>query len=427
MMTSVQMMNTMNNNTAMTNNVTENNYMSRNIAPPSNPRSGPYDPRTRLYRHTNTPQRLTRGIVVTRTPSNWTLQTIESLFAGSGDIVKLDESRDPRTNKLLKYTVVYKNHDNCSRAMMLISQITPPLPCAYEMGMVTDNKYPRHPKSLKLTRNHFPMESGQFILPHEMLQAVPLPDFSSNKMINGNTEVLSSNGGINDHTPSAASLSAQIVPPAIITLPDVLTKASTLLPPYNPDNFAIHTEGTEKRIDERMSKVPAPHLIEIVANLKNLVQSQQGININLQQQLEQFLSGNDDVCRAIAQLLYEYDLLDVKYIDTLIQEALEASATQKQQQQLRQKQQPQQQYTPQQQMFGGQPTASAQAVPVALSHQDRLNLKRPSIDQKLSRMSDQEASVIRQILEIAPEQIAGLPQEQRQMIENIHKEYMYND
>ncbi|KAL6937425.1 hypothetical protein ACO0RG_003931 [Hanseniaspora osmophila] len=441
MMTSVQnqMMQSMNNTTSMASNVTlENNYLNRNIAP--NNRKGPYDPRTRVYRHTNTPERLTRGIAVTRTPSSWTLQTIESLFAGSGDIVKLDESRDPRTNKLLKYTVVYKNHAECSRAMMLISQITPPLPCAYEMAMVTDNKYPRHPKSLKLTRTHFPRENGQFILPQEMLQAVPLQDFSSIGGINGNNNSgssISKSGAFSstsDHAPSVGSLPAQLVPPAVITLPDVLTKASTLLPPYKPDNFAIHAQGTEKRIDETMAKVPAPQLIEIVANLKNLAQSQQGININLQQQLEQFLSGNDDVCKAISQLLYEYDLLDVKYIDTLIQEALEASAMQKtQQQQQQQQQQSKMQYSPQQQMGSGQmpvvlqPGPPAQVVPVALSHKDRLNLKRPAIDQKLSHMNDQEASVIRQILEIAPEQIVGLPQEQKQMIENIHKEYMYND
>ncbi|KAH3901674.1 uncharacterized protein SCODWIG_00326 [Saccharomycodes ludwigii] len=426
------------------------------------------DPRTRVYRHTKTPDVYIRGVLIKNVPSNWDEQTVLSVVAGSGAIIGIKQQKlQPSTNSN-NFIIIYTTSNECKKAYDLISKIENK-PFQIEQVLVDDEQneddniagisgsslssVAASPSSfsssssffsvpnsrckalLKLKRDNYPWDYN-LQLPFEMISEVPLP--KKNKPI---------------------------------FIPELLIKASSSLPKLPPINKNTGDGATTSRlyrvndvISSKISKIQPPQLIEIIANLTSLANSinasnsiahgannnnkSSGNNGALKEQISSFLQ-NGDVALIVTQGLLEMGLVDIPCINMFLESLDEKNGVF-----------PSTTVSPGDSVVDSSSlpittntTASSSSSSISVSNTPSVSpINTPTsmnnnvntignnpidsvsrttgilpqhVEIKLSKLNNSEqANVIRQILTLTRDQILLLPPKQRTMVENIHREYL---
>ncbi|CUS20698.1 LAQU0S01e12596g1_1 [Lachancea quebecensis] len=249
------------------------------------------DPRWRKARHLLTPELLSSSIQITNLPASWNESTISSIVAGSGPIVNVSTRTDPRNGKLLGITVDYATSKDSKRALDVLRKIKK-FPCDLERIM-PNNKEGKEPrKPLDLNRDAFPWEFG-LELPFELVSEVPLPRRPTNP-------VPVSNSG-----PSGSDAGG-----GIVVFPDILKEASKHLPGLQPNSMT-----SPDAISANLGKIAPLQLLEMISNLKIL--ASQDAN---RDQLSKFLTSNPDISVAVTQALLEMGFVNYSVVTKVIAE-----------------------------------------------------------------------------------------------------------
>lgn len=240
------------------------------------------DPRRRKARHTLTTENLQTCIQVTNIPSDWTIDNVNSVLAGSGRIINITQKNDPRSGKLTYLNYDYLTNNDCRDAYGLLSRIDK-FPCNLEMIIPPNykEKLERQPGNvMDLNRDNYPW-SYNLDLPFQMVTNVPLP-----------------------RRPTSNDLKEQQ-----IVFPDILSKASQHLPAMKT-NFLIN----DNKIDLNLKGIPPLQLIEMLSNLKIL--ANQGIS--KREQLGHFLKTNDNLVIAVSQSLLEMGFITEEVMNSVL-------------------------------------------------------------------------------------------------------------
>ncbi|CAH2354467.1 hypothetical protein CLIB1423_16S03378 [[Candida] railenensis] len=209
-------------------------------------------------------------------------------------------------------------------------------------------------------------------------------------------------------------------------MPTTLTAASQTLPQPNTLPFS-----TPDKINETLSKIPPVQLIELIANLKNILGSP-----NAARAVDVFQL-SPDLASSAAQALLIMGLIDEDVIANSMK-ATPPPTDQQQQSNHYGQQQGQHQPTPppppsaqtyrspqpnNRQPYGG--TNSNFGIPPP---PPQSNSKWPNLPQhtqaKLANMAPDQADLIAQVLSISPDQIVNLPPDKQTMITNIRSQYL---
>lgn len=210
-------------------------------------------------------------------------------------------------------------------------------------------------------------------------------------------------------------------------LPDSLLRASAVL--ATPAKIPLEIPD---KINETLSLIPPPQLIELVANLKNLIAGN-----NAARAAEVFqLSPN--LASAAAQALLLMGFVD----EEVIQESMKSASNTPQPQQPAPayQQPPQQQYNnqgygqPPQGYNSGysQPALSLPPPPPRQPQYPQQQQQPPSkwghlplsTQMKLGAMPQDQADLIAQVLSLPPDQISALPPDRQTMVASIRQQYL---
>lgn len=378
------------------------------------------DPRRRKSRHLLTPDNLSTCIQVTGLPNDWTSDTVTSVIAGSGRIVDITIKNDPRSGKLTYINYEYANSRECQDAYELLTKIDK-FPCKLERIIPSNYKDILEEmergvikESLDLKRDSYPW-SYNLELPFQMVTAIPIP-----------------------RRPMATS-SPSVNKDAAIVFPDILSKASQHLPPFNES--LLRTQ--DDKISMNLSKIPPLQLIEMLSNLKIL--ANQGLS--KKDQLSQFLQVNNNLIIAIAQSLLEMGFFTEDVITSVLRTIDLGSVPPP-------SNSPSVSNTPSQTYenvhTNPTPTAAAAATTTATSNstdafvaapvappvsqpytaspppavQTTVNTAKTINEAKLQTLPTNQQDMIRQVLTLTDDQLTQLPADQQTMVQNLRKDYL---
>lgn len=382
------------------------------------------DPRRRKSRHLLTPDNLSTCIQVTGLPNDWTSDTVTSVIAGSGRIVDITIKNDPRSGKLTYINYEYANSRECQDAFELLTKIDK-FPCKLERIIPSNYKERLEEmekgvirESLDLKRDSYPW-SYNLELPFQMVTAIPIP-----------------------RRPMATS-SPSVNKEASIVFPDILSKASQHLPPFNES--LLRTQ--DDKISKNLSKIPPLQLIEMLSNLKIL--ANQGLS--KRDQLSQFLQVNDSLIVAIAQSLLEMGFFTEDVVNGVLR-TIDLGSVPTSSRSPSASNTPSQSYdnirtnpTPvinnnsnnnnnnnnSNGAFGQPPqatapvpqprTASPSPPPVV---QIAPNTTKTINEAKLQALPSNQQDMIRQVLTLTDDQLTQLPADQQTMVQNLRKDYL---
>ncbi|CAB4255104.1 similar to Saccharomyces cerevisiae YGR156W PTI1 Essential protein that is a component of CPF (cleavage and polyadenylation factor) [Maudiozyma barnettii] len=367
------------------------------------------DPRRRLSRHELTPENLQTSLQVSNLPAEWAAETVSSIVAGSGIIVKVTPKFDPRTDKLMNVTYDYSNSRECEDAYSLLTNIDK-LPCTIEKTIPSDYKTKLKAieqgqtidmPEIELNRDSYPWDLG-LELPFQMVTNVPIPRRPP--------------VGVSTTT------NATVVTPATnMTFPDILSKASKHLPALTPD--ALSTNDPTG-ISNNLSKIAPLQLIEMISNLKILANQP----TTKYSQIEDFLlNNNKDITIAVSQALLEMGFIDYNVVNSILSgqpvttnQTTSVPQPQPVPQQIQQAPIPQPQNQPQNQSQTQQAPVqeSVSVTPPPQTTRRQIN------ESKLLAAPDNQREMIRQVLTLTDAQLEQLPTAQRSMVEGLRKEYL---
>lgn len=389
------------------------------------------DPRRRKSRHILTPENLSTSIQVTNLPPDWNQDILSSVIAGSGRIVEIIPKNDPRTGKLTSVTYDYMSSRDCNDAYDLLDNIEN-FPCTIEKVIPSDYKERLNDKSvndekieIELNRDSFPW-TFNLELPFQMVTAIPIPrrpiNSSTSNNISGSTDMSTSNGGsISDTT---------------VTFPDILSKATKHLPALKTNTLIPDDE-----ISKNLSKIAPLQLIEMISNLKILANQP----TTKKSQIEKFLNANKDITIVVSQALLEMGFIDYGVVtEVMKQGGYNDNAS---------SQQPLQ--PAQQQNFNNMPPA-AMGMGMGMGMGMNMNMNptgmntlapapapvhvvqpapqppvvvppsQPQINMiKLQAAPDNQREMIKQVLALTDAQLGQLPANQRTMVDNLRREYLW--
>ncbi|CDR36783.1 CYFA0S01e04456g1_1 [Cyberlindnera fabianii] len=321
-------------------------------------------------------------------PKDWNEEIVRSVVAGSGDIVDIRVRIDPSGRSKNYVFVEYTTPSEARKAMDLLSQVTLGANRKFRVELSKEGLRTGHMDRppLVLTRDHLPFYVN---LPPEMSAAVPLPQQRSDEQ-----------QGAMSGTPQpqiAQPISAGTgTVKTEMPIPDVLARATHYLPAYNANAFTA-----EDKISQNLQGLDPPRLIELIATFKSIIAAnplaaQQALNLS------------PSIPIAATQALVLMGLIDPNVITAALQVA-----------------------TPKSNLV---PTAtpvtsySNAPTPVTAAAQPQPDPRWPSLPAylgaKLARLPPQEAATIAQVLQLSPEVISTLPAEQRQLVENIRRQYL---
>lgn len=373
------------------------------------------DPRRRKLRHLLTPENLSTCIQVTNLPNDWTSDTVTSVIAGSGRIIDINIKNDPRSGKLAYINYEYVSSRECQDAFELLSKIDK-FPCKLEK-IIPSNYKERIEEmekgvikpSLELNRDSYPW-SYNLELPFQMVTAIPIP-----------------------RRPMATSSSSNANKDAGIVFPDILSKASQHLPPFNETLLRMEDD----KISMNLSKIPPLQLIEMLSNLKIL--ANQGLS--KKDQLGQFLQVNDNLIIAISQSLLEMGFFTEEVVTNVLKTINLGDVTSS-------SNSPSISNTPSQSYdnIHTNPTPSVSATdnnnlppnspppavfqpynaaaPTQASAPPTSNNGMSINETKLQALPQNQQDMIRQVLTLTDEQLSQLPVDQQTMVQNLRKDYL---
>lgn len=358
-------------------------------------------------------------------PNDWDTEVVKSVVCGTGRIVEVRCMMEmPDRNRGYSF-IEYATPEEAQHAIELLPQIRViggkklRLELSKEGIRVNGMEKP----VLPLNRNFLP---PNVVLPEEMLQNGPMPtqqqqqqpQAQSNnildqlppefvqlmttntqfqqvvtQMINNGQDLqqileltrpfFNNNNNNNNNTPQQNVPAFQQQAPQYQTanqLPDFLRNASSYLPKEPLGIFK-----SEETNDASLKKLEPPMLIQLITNLKEVVDSSNSYNAI------QVIKGNPDLAVASAQLL-----LLMGFIDTdVIQEAMQQAT----------------------------PTPAAPPLPPTPPVDPNWAGFQEHTIQKLLKLDKSQADMILQVLKMAPAQIALLPPDQRAMVDQLRLEY----
>lgn len=354
-------------------------------------------------------------------PFDWDEGIIKSVVAGSGNITDVRVGYDYAGKNKGFCFIEYQSPQWAQQATVLLNQIK----LVYPNNQTKKLRIESSKESLKSTNG---VEVKQVLsldrsrlppyvqLPPQMLAAVPLsaerinspapaqynssiPDFPNSNMNNIST---SSNPSFGNNY-NFNSTNDQ--------MPQKLTLASRNLPQPNSLPFDI-----PDNINTSLSQLPPPQLIELIANLKNMVN---GPDANRVYNVFQM---SPNLATTAAQALLLMGFIDGDVISESMKAPGQAPpppppVLQLYTQPMGHPPVPQQPFQPNYQNNYNQPPPP----PPAQSKWPNLP---PSTQQKLMAMPSDQAELIVQVLNLPPDQIRSLPPDKQSMVEGIRSQYL---
>lgn len=351
------------------------------------------DPRTRKSRHELTAANLSSTIEFKDLPVSWNKDTLTSVIAGSGTIVSTEEEKNPEGEALISVNIDYKDASAANRALNVIQKIKH-FPC--KMNLIIPQNWEQKRSgdtqltAIELDREHYPWDD-KLELPFEMVSEVPLP---RKPVITSNTP-----------TTSNVSLAAPAPPnppkPPVeqIQFPEILSRASQHLPAHQPGSMS-----TPDPVSQNLAKIPTLQLIEMLSNLK-ILENQE----NKRPQLEQFLKSNSDLTIAVTQAFLEMGLINHHVISKVLS-AVSVHAP------------------PSATVSNGEHVTTQPAIqqsPPPAPAPPQPQTSAPAFNEsKLALLPAEQQSMIKTALSMSQASILALPVEQRQLIEQLKKDYL---
>lgn len=381
------------------------------------------DPRTRNTRHTLTPDNLSTSILVTNLPSGWNQDVVSSVIAGSGPVIQISNRTDPRTGKVNGLVYEYKAASDCKRAYELLKRVGK-LPVDLERIIPSNyrNRDVSDKPEIPLERDNFPW-NAQLELPFEMISEVPLPKKATSNTTNNTQNGHSSNNSSGSNSSSNG----------IVVFPEILAKSSQKLPKLETE--ALTSSDT---ISANLAKIPPPQLIEVITNLKMLANQDN----TKRAQLETFLKSSNDIIISMTQAMLEMGFIDYEIVTQVMKDTTTGNTSSNETSSHgtpitgpysitptmpmvgmvppppAAMGMPPMQFMPPPpppQQFGMPPMPPQQPQP----QQGQINLA------KLQQLPENQREMVKQVLKLTDDQIAALPEQQKTMVTNLRKEYLY--
>lgn len=341
-------------------------------------------------------------------PFDWDEETIKSVVTGSGPVTDVRLGYDYAGKNKGFCFIEYETSEEAQKAIPVLSQIkilTPGSRQSFKKLRIELSKEGFRAntsdvkKVLPVIRSKLPPNVQ---LPPEMTNGAAQPVSSSFQA--GGTPPVQSNGP----TP----------------MPAELTLASRNLPQVQKQPFEIPDD-----INENLSKISPPQLIELIANLKNILAGPNSARAADVFQISPHLA------TAASQALLLMGFIDSDVITESMNNTnnLPPPPPQQQQQQAPQntygqygqppQQQQQQQLPPQAQNpygmpFGQNPIPSSAPVNPKWSH---LPVQTQA---KLTAMAPEQADLVAQVLSLPADQISSLPADRQSMVTSIRAQYL---
>jgi cleavage stimulation factor subunit 2 len=360
-------------------------------------------------------------------PFDWDEAIVKSVVAGSGNITDVRLGYDYAGKNKGFCFIEYQTPQWAQQATILLNQVK----LVYPNNQIKKLRIESSKESLKSTNG---VEIKQVLsldrsrlppyvqLPPQMLAAVPLsaeainspgpshyngggslPDFPNNTMNNVSTTNSNTNFNFNSSNDQMSQK---------------LTLASRSLPQPNSLPFDI-----PDNINTSLSQLPPPQLIELIANLKNMVN---GPDANRVYDVFQM---SPNLATTAAQALLLMGFIDGDVISESMKApgqapppppVLQPYTKPYPQQPMGHPPVPQQSFQSNYQNNYNQPPPPPPPPPV----QSKWPNLPPSTQQKLMAMPSDQAELIVQVLNLPPDQIRSLPPDKQSMVEGIRSQYL---
>lgn len=338
-----------------------------------------------MSRRTNNAAPVTSSVLyVGLVPFDWDEETLKSVVCGSGRIVDVRLGFDYAGKNKGFCFIEYASPQEANRGMVLLGQVkigTPGQKLQFKRLRIELSKEgfragaSEQKQVLNLARTKVP---SNVQLPPEMMGSVP--------GVAGNSGVSGASGsGFRGSSPAPMGPNGGIAGPSVPQMPAKLTQATQTLP-----NAARLPFETPDKISETLSQIPPAQLVELIANLKNILNGPNaGRAVDVFQLLPQLAT-------AAAQALLLMGFVD----NDVIAESMKSASAQS---------------TPQPQGPYGQ-------------LQPPVNPKwahfPPQTQSKLLALAPDQAELIAQVLALPQEQIGGLPPDKQEMVRGIRLQYL---
>lgn len=190
---------------------------------------------------------------------------------------------------------------------------------------------------------------------------------------------------------------------------DYLSRATQNLPPM--DQVPLVTslgEGdeTQDKINESLSAIPPPSLIELISNIRKVLDSEPDKVSAHKQVLTIFSSAPPSLALGTAQTLLLMGLIDSDVISKSMNQAAPSTSLGQ----------------------GGNPSMAQPQPPAPPSMSSNVPREWQGLPErtiaKLQSVSEGEANLIVQVLQLSPDQVINLPVEQKSMVEALRSQYL---
>lgn len=343
-------------------------------------------------------------------PFDWDETIIKAVVAGSGNVVDVRIGFDYEGKNKGFCFIEYQSPQWAQQAIVYLNQIQ----LVYANKQVKKLRIESSKESLKANNVY---ESKQVIpltdrnalpnyvhLPSPMLQVVPYspnrmesPMPNNNMYMNQPQQQNYSNNNYNGYNASQPQMSTKY------------TQAIQNLPQPKISPFE-----TPDAINKTLGKIPPPQLIELIANLKNMLAGPDAARVH------EVFSISPDLTTAAAQALLLMGFVDADVITESMKPQTPQPQQPQQQYQQPQYQQPQQQRMPPQ-ASTFQPNYQNNYTPPPPSKWPNLPI---SAQQKLLAMPPDQAELIAQVLNLPQDQIRNLAPDKQSMVENLRAQYL---
>ena len=352
-------------------------------------------------------------------PYEWDENNLRSVVCGSGAVVDVRIGFDYAGKNKGFCFIEYANPQEAKNALSLLSQVkimnhnNQAKRLRVELskeGLRSNTNDYKQP--LQLTRNYLP---GNVQLPPGMQGGMPMQSPMSMQSPMGLGPGSMGPGSMGPGSMGPGPMGPGPMGPMgpINTPSPAMGRAHTNLPPQTQ---SLPFKAPDK-ISENVSKIPPPQLIEMITNLKAVLN---GPNANRAAEVFQM---SPYLAASAAQALLLMGFIDSDVIQDSIKNPVQPSPQQQQQQQYPQSL-PQPSSLPQPPSLPNVPRPGFLPTPPM----GNMTTKWPHLPMqaqaKLSAMAPDQAELIAQVLTIPPEQIGSLEPDKQMMVTNLRNQYL---
>lgn len=366
-------------------------------------------------------------------PFDWDESIIKSVVAGSGNVVDVRIGFDYAGKNKGFCFIEYQTPQWAQQAISLLNQIQ----LVYPNKQTKRLRIESSKESLKASNAYdvkqvLPLNDRNLLpnyvyLPPQMLQVVPYPPNRVDSPLPNNNMYMHTNNNMNMNMNMNTNMNMNMNQPSYSTSnyssnnlypqPQMSTKytqATSNLP--QPRNLPFETPDS---INQTLGKIPPPQLIELIANLKNMINGPDSSRVH------EIFNISPDLATAAAQALLLMGFIDGDVITESMKSAQNTPQIPppppQQMIQPQYSQQQQKRLPPQTSQFPPQNQYSPPPPSVANSKWPNLPI---SAQQKLLAMPPDQAELIAQVLNLPADQIRSLPVDKQSMVESLRAQYL---